>query len=239
VAPELPRLTLSNHAECTVLTGLARHLAEQGGIGRAPRVLRPGEVLYRQGEVTDHLYLVQEGVVRESLISQSGRELRLTVAGPGETVGELCFCSIRERQETMVADAPAVVVPIYAQDVLEYVLRGPEAALEVLEYLFHRIGTLTERLQELAFAHVRERIVRTLLEMAAAAAARPGSQAPNGGVVLSPMTHEEWASQVYATREQVTAILAELRRQRAIHYRGRRSPLVVYPQRLREQLPPD
>jgi CRP-like cAMP-binding protein len=230
-------LQLANHAECSALTGLAVYLARERAIGRLPRRLRAGEVLYERGDRTDHLYLVQAGTVRESLASPRGRELRLQVAEAGAAVGEMCFCSVRERQETVVADTDAVVVPVYGEDVVRYALQGPKAAREVLEYLFHRIGTLTERIQDLAFASVRERVVRRLVDMAERAPEAARAQdAGKGGepkVLLPPMTHEEWAADVYATREQVSAILADLRRQGAIDYRGPRSPIAVYPRRLR------
>jgi CRP-like cAMP-binding protein len=229
-------MRLSGHAECVALTGLALHLAERHGLGRSPRRLRPGETLYRAGDRTDHLYLVHRGVVQESLASASGRELRLYEAGAGETVGELCFCDVRQRQETVVATTEAEVVPVYAEDVVRYVTSGRQAALEVLEYLFHRIGALTERIEELAFANVRERLIRRLLDVAsdvASLAAGPGGRADNDrSVTLPPLTHEEWAARVYATREQVSAILADLRRRGAIAYTGRRSALTVFPSRL-------
>ncbi|MCL6595526.1 MAG: Crp/Fnr family transcriptional regulator [Firmicutes bacterium] len=230
-------LELASHTECTALTGLAVYLARERAIGRLPRPLRAGEVLYERGDRTDHLYLVQAGTVRESLASPRGRELRLQVAGAGAAVGEMCFCSVRARQETVVAETDAVVVPVYGQDVVRYILEGPDAAREVLEYLFHRIGTLTERIQDLAFASVRERVVRRLAELAEeAAGATEAYDAGAGGeprILLPPMTHEEWAAHVYATREQVSAILADLRRRGAIDYRGPRSPIAVYPRRLR------
>ena len=226
-APSL-ELRLADHAECRALTGLVEHLLERGqALGRTPRTVPAGAPLYHVGDRTDHLYLVRDGEVRESIASESGRELVLQVARPGETVGELCFCSVRERQESAVAVTDATVIPVYAEDVLSYVLKDPRAALEVLEYLFHRIGELSTRVQELAFQNVRERVIHHLLRMAGEASQRAAQAGQDADTVVLPrMTHEEWASRVYATREQVSGIFADLRRLGAVDYRPRSETVV-------------
>lgn len=240
--PQTPfELQLADHAECRALTGLVEHLLQRGqALGRTPRTVPAGSSLYRVGDRTDHLYLVRDGEVRESIASESGRELVLQVARQGETVGELCFCSVRERQESAVAVTDATVIPVYAEDVLSYVLKDPRAALEVLEYLFHRIGELSTRVQELAFQNVRQRVIHHLLRMAAEAAEGAGQTAQGTDTVVLPrMTHEEWASRVYATREQVSGIFADLRRLGAVDYRPRSETVVHVPvlRRLAEMRP--
>lgn len=220
-------LRLSSHAECRALTGLAAHLATRPGIQGTARRLRRGERLYGAGDATDRLYLVTEGVVHTHLMSESGRELRLGAAHAGDAVGELCFCSVRRRSESAVAATDAVVVPVLGEEVVRYAGSGSEAAREVLEHLFHRIAVLTGRVEELAFASARERLLRRLSALAAAA-----GLAPDGAVTLPAASHEDWARQVYATREQVSAVLADLRRRGAIDYHGHPSALTVYPARL-------
>lgn len=228
---------LSSHAACQALDGLARDLVRRGvmtGQGARPVQVRNGESLYRVGDRTDHFYLVQTGRIRASLESEAGRELVVADAGPGETVGELCFCAVHERQENAVAVTNATVIGVYGEDLIRYVQGGRDAAEEVLEYLFHQIGSLTTRVEALAFQTVRERLIHELLRLSQETE-RPiheskGSDREKTGqfVALPPRTHEEWAKRIYATREQVSVVLSDLRRQGAVQYRGR-SELVVSP----------
>lgn len=230
-------LTLADHSECQALNGLATHLMSRGMIrGHAATHVREAESLYRAGDRTDHFYLVQTGRVRATAHSQAGRDLWVGEAGPGETVGELCFCSVRERQETAVALTDTTVVAVYGEDVITYVQGGRDAARDVLEYLFHRIGELSSRVEALAFQNVRERLIHDLLRLAEEVdAGRHPSGGADASVPIPPMTHEEWATRIYTTREQVSAILAELRRLGAIEYRGR-GGILANPSALRRAL---
>ena len=84
------------------------------------------------------------------------------------------------------------------------------------------MAELTARVQELAFDDVERRVLRRLAVHTALAEADPETEA----VVLPRLTHEEWAAEVYATREPVTAILTRLRREGLIAYRAR-GPITV------------
>lgn len=223
-------MQLRTHAECRALTGLARQLAAT--VRRSPRPLAVGEHPYRQGDRADHLFLVLDGRVQESVTSRRGRELVLQTAGPGNIVGELCFCEVRYREEAATAVEASRVAPVYAEDLIAYA-RGTQAgALDVLEYLMHRVAELTARIQELAFDDVERRVLRRLAVRAALAVGPPTDV-----VVLPPLTHDEWAAEVYATREQVTAILTRLRREGLIAYRAR-GPITVDEAALQARLDP-
>ena len=112
------------------------------------------------------LFLVNEGVVRTSVLSSSGKELVTGVWGPGEVFGEFCLCQQqRERNER------AVVV----QDV-ELVRLGVEELIELVSVREGRAGhaaavlpphqRVEEKVAELAFANVRTRLGLLLLRLA-------------------------------------------------------------------------
>src|SRR5512140_752014 len=90
-------IDLPSHQACRALTeGLSHVAPDLLGRGRARR-LRAGETLYREGEATGSAWVVSRGRVRTLA---SGR---IESFGEGELVGELCFCSVRARQETATA----------------------------------------------------------------------------------------------------------------------------------------
>lgn len=219
---------LMDHAECAALSGLAAFVVEAQAAPRRVRRLAPGEILFHAGEPSDHLYVVRAGEVESRLTSASGREIQVARARSGDAVGEICLCAARLRPASAVATTAVEAVSVSAQDVVDYVLAGPDQAFGVLEHLFHRVADLTQRLETLAFAGTRARLVDRLLALAAATASEAG-----GAVRLPPRSHEDWAREVFTTREQVTSILADLRRAGAIRYEGHPSTIVVDPERLR------
>jgi CRP-like cAMP-binding protein len=70
----------------------------------APRQLRPGDILIRQGQPIDALYIVLEGAL--SVTTAGGEIARL---GAGEIIGEISFVDARPPATTVTAAMPAVV----------------------------------------------------------------------------------------------------------------------------------
>ena len=62
-----------------------------------------GDVIIRQGDPGDSLYLVLSGRLNVVSSDASGREIVLTVLEPGRTVGEISLLTGERRTATVVA----------------------------------------------------------------------------------------------------------------------------------------
>lgn len=82
----------------------------QGCLGE--RQLRPGEVLFNEGDSADDAYIVASGQV-EILKHQDDREARLALSGVGVVVGEMALLTNEPRNATARAltDVTLVVIP--------------------------------------------------------------------------------------------------------------------------------
>ncbi len=69
------------------------------GLGRV-RTLRPGEVLHREGESTDHVALVEGGSMKVARTTADGRELVLGIRGVGDLLGEMAAIDGSPREWT-------------------------------------------------------------------------------------------------------------------------------------------
>ncbi|MBL9023644.1 MAG: cytochrome P450 [Myxococcales bacterium] len=92
--------------------GTIEHLFEV--VDRAElRRLRPGEVLFRQGDPSDLLYLVQEGTVRVERRDDDDREARpLASLGAGSVVGEIGILHGVPRTATVIAETAVTVLAV-------------------------------------------------------------------------------------------------------------------------------
>ena len=54
-----------------------------------PRRIARGEIIRRQGDPGTGMVIIVSGRVRISLVSEDGREVTLTMLGPGEVLGEM------------------------------------------------------------------------------------------------------------------------------------------------------
>src|SRR5690606_12392148 len=189
-----------------------------------------GHVVYDYGDAVEHLYLVEERMVRTSVLSPGGRELVTGIWGAGDLFGQFCLCRQGERNERATVIQDAKIVRMGVEELLELAATG-DGALAMLQLFCQRISVLEQQVAELAFANVRTRLGLLLLRLA-----REGQGQGDGSVLLreSP-THEEMALRIGTTREQVSAILAQFRKQGLIAYQ-RTGPLRIYPERLREHI---
>jgi len=67
------------------------------------RISRRGEVLMRQGDAADGLYLVGSGRLQVLLTNTDGKEVVLNEAGRGELVGEMALLTDKPRSASIVA----------------------------------------------------------------------------------------------------------------------------------------
>src|SRR5690606_36836090 len=125
-------LVFSTHKQCAALLETVRsgraHLPK---FGRSRR-LEAGSVVYDFDDPVHHLYLVNSGQVRASVLSAEGRELVTGIYGPGEMFGQFCLCQRRERNERAVVTEDAELVSLGVEDLLE-LAASPDGALAMLQ----------------------------------------------------------------------------------------------------------
>lgn len=219
-------LALTSHRQCVAFMDVIRSGKEfLSEFGRSER-FAAGEIVYDYGDAVSHLYLIQAGIVRTSVLSSEGKELVTAVLGAGELFGQFCLCQKQERNERALVVEDAEVLRIGVEDLIQ-LASTRDGALAMLALFCHRISALEEKVAELAFANVRTRLGLLLLRLS-----KDGALQPDGSYLCRDVpTHEEIARRIGTTREQVTSLLAQFRKSGAIAYR-RAGPMRIYPGRL-------
>ena len=90
-------------------------LAHEVGRGVAQARFEPGEVVFRQGDRGDRLYMVLSGEA-EILHEADDGERLLAIVGPGEYFGEIALLSNRSRNATVRCRSPMSVLVLPASD---------------------------------------------------------------------------------------------------------------------------
>ncbi len=113
---------------------------EAGGLGR---VYQDGEILVRQGEAGDCMYVIQEGVV-EVLAEKNGHEVQLAVRGSGEIIGEMAIFEREVRSATVRARGPVRALTVDKKSFLRRVHEDPSVAFRLVQIMSRRIRALNE-----------------------------------------------------------------------------------------------
>ncbi len=176
------------------------------GAGRK-RVGR-GAILYRPGEAADPLYIVEEGLVKISVCSSSGRDLTLGLYGPGEVFGEESVLEDGRRMAFATALHPSLLVVVPRARLHALLERHKEVASLLTRLLATRVKDSIRQLESLVWSPVPARLAGALLRLAE----RNGVAESGGTRVDLRITHQELANLIGSTRETTTATLNEFRR---------------------------
>lgn len=133
-------------------------------------VRRPaGTMLFHVGEPGDTLYVIREGRAEVFFKNNTGEEVILESAGPGDIIGELSLLDTGPRSASVriLADLEALCL---SRDRLESFLQAnPGAALNLLTAMGRRLRISAEKLRHTATRNVNEAVEdkRTAFEKAA------------------------------------------------------------------------
>ena len=220
-----------SHSYCQVFSALIReHWSELKAFTPTAHFER-NETIFSIGDPADGIYLIESGRVRVSLLSAEGEEKIVAICRKGEVVGEVCLCDRGPRENQAVA-LGTVEVTSFRVDVLLRVLKeDPDTVFSLLMVFCARIQDYQQQVASLVFDGVRERLAKEMLRLSELAEGEP-----KGGPLELPvyLTHHELANLVSTTRDNVTRIMNEFRKDGLIDY-GRKK-ILIFPDRLEDYL---
>ena len=168
-------------------------------------------------EEGDALFMIARGQVKVSLVSEDGREVILSLLGPGAVFGELSLLDGKPRSANVVATEDTELVMLRRSDFLQLLHRVPQIAISLLAELAARLRKTDRKIEGLALLDVTSRISETLLQLAS----EQGNDTPQGVMVRSRPTHQQLANMSGTTRETVSRVLKRLESQGYITCKGR------------------
>ncbi|MDQ3104159.1 MAG: Crp/Fnr family transcriptional regulator [Actinomycetota bacterium] len=167
--------------------------------------LARGEVLFREGDSGDSLYVVLEGKFKLGKTSSDGRENLLAVLGPGQMFGELSLFDPGPRSATATAVTDGRLATLGHLALQRWLADRPDVARGLLFQLAHRLRRTSEVVGDLVFSDVPGRVAKALLDLST----RFGRPTDDGIRVHHDLTQEELAQLVGASRETVNKALAD------------------------------
>jgi CRP/FNR family cyclic AMP-dependent transcriptional regulator len=167
--------------------------------------IRRGEVLFREGDSGDRLFVVTDGKIKLGRSSTDGRENLLAILGPGQMFGELSLFDPGPRSATVTAVTDVSMLVLSHDEMVRWLSGRPEVARGLLSQLAGRLRKANDVVADLVFSDVPGRVAKALLDLSA----RFGRTADDGVHVHHDLTQEELAQLVGASRETVNKALAD------------------------------
>ncbi|MFI5543072.1 Crp/Fnr family transcriptional regulator [Streptomyces sp. NPDC085612] len=187
-------------------------------------VYQPRSTLLHQDEPTTHALLVLSGWTKVTAAHPNGYQALLALRGPGDIVGESAALTRKPRSATVTALETVRAVVIEHERFRAFLGRFPDVALQLLALASDRTRAADRRSLQFASMPVRERLAVLLLDLARI----HGRRTAAGWEVAVPLTKQELAGAVSASREMVQRELKSLR-DRGVISTGRRSLVIMRP----------
>jgi CRP-like cAMP-binding protein len=162
------------------------------------RQLVRGDILFEEGDPPDALYVVTRGRIAIAIANPiDRRESVVALMEPGDLFGDLGMLDDRPRSAMARALEPSAVLAIPFEPVLRMFDEHPRLLWNVTRMLAQRLRAMDEALADSVFLDVTGRTAKRLLELA------DGSDQ-----FTLPVTQEELAGMVGASRERVNKAIA-------------------------------
>jgi CRP/FNR family transcriptional regulator len=187
-------------------------------------IVAAGSTLHREGDVAPHLELVMTGVLRVYVSAPDGRTMTVRYCRPGAILGAVSlFAASFALPATIQALVDSEVLALQPATVRRLVDRDPRVATALLRELSERVLSFIAEIPSGAFATVRQRVARHLLDLA--------SEHQRGSELIARVTQQELAEAGGTVREVVVRILRELRAAGVVETR-REGIVILAPERL-------
>lgn len=191
-----------------------------------------GELLLQEGDDATCLMAIREGFVKITAISDAGIERLLWIAGRYDvTPVERLFSKNTIVRYFYTALTSGSYYAVDKATFLATAFTHPELMTEIARGMSSHYDDLLDRINTIDTATVEERLVRTLCYLAERFSSADTIDLYKQGLRL---THQDLASMIGSTRETVSLILNQLRREGVIEYGKRR--FVVTPGKLMKRI---
>ena len=173
------------------------------------RTFRKDAFIIRPGETPPGVFYIYQGLVKAYDVTKYNEENLLIIRKEEELFPLIWGITGKERHVVYQALVPTTTWQISRETFLQAVEKRPEALAPLLDMTLEMYRLHSERILNLEYRTVRERIISFLLTMSR----RFGKTTADGLLIDVPLRHQDIASSVNATRETTSRELAVLERQ--------------------------
>ena len=187
----------------------------------SPAAYPKGAMLFVEGQPSRWVFVLCGGRVKLSTSSADGKSLIVRIAETGEVLGLPATVTGKAYELTAEVIEPSQANFIARQDFLVFLRQHGEAALRVAQQLGETYHSAIAEMRTIGLSHsAGEKLARFLLYLS------EDRGDANGEIrVTLSLTHEEIAQMIGTSRETVTRLFADFKKQQLLQVKG--STLII------------
>jgi len=192
----------------------AQAFLDSAGVKKTIKEFKRADVVYSQGDTAKNVMYLQEGGVKLSVVSESGKEAVVAMLGPGDFFGEGCMAGQPVRMGSATAITPSTVLLIDKTEMFKVLHEQHDLSDRFISFMLARNIRIEEDLVDQLFNSSEKRLARTLLLLA-----RYGKD-DQPHAVLHEVSQETLAEMIGTTRSRVNFFMNKFRKLGFIKYNG-------------------
>ena len=190
-----------------------RAFLDSAGVARTIRKYERSAVIFSQGDAANDVFYIQNGSVKLSVLSRTGKEAVVAVLGQGDFFGEGCLAAQPRRMATASAMGTTTVLVIEKPQMIDLLHTQTALAERFLAHMLARNIRVEEDLVDQLFNSSEKRLARVLLLLS-----RYGKA--DQPLPISKMSQETLAEIVGTTRSRVNFFMNKFRDLGFVEYNG-------------------
>ena len=187
---------------------------ESGAVAKTVAQFARGAAIFKQGDVSRHVFYIQSGGVKLSVLSKTGREAVVAMLGQGDFFGEGCLAGQRIRMGSATAIAPSAILLVARERMVRLLHKQHGMSDRFIAHMLARNIRIEEDLIDQLFNSSEKRLARALLLLA-----RYGKQDKPSRMVPK-ISQETLARMIGTTRSRVNFFLNKFKKLGFIEYSG-------------------
>lgn len=177
------------------------------------QVYKKGQVIFHEGSKPSGLHCVNSGKIKVSKLGSDGKEQIIRLAKPGDMIGYRALMAESSYSASAVALDDTVVCFIPKTEFLKLVSANIHVTNGLMKLLSTALGEAEERMVQMAYKPVRERLAEALLLL------QKTYQEGDNNFTIS-ISREDLASIVGTAKETTIRLLSEFKDENIITSKG-------------------
>lgn len=183
-----------------------------------------GQMILLEEALGETFFVISNGSVKITRLSDDGREVILAMLGEGDFFGEMSLLDGEGRSANVVALDDAEVLTLSRNDFLDILQKFPMIAISLLEELASRLRKSDQQIESLSLSDVEHRIGMTLIRLS-----EELGKIKNGNVNIQGLPYQQDIANMAGTsRETVSRTLSLLEEKGLVKRNGRNLTIFDY-----------
>ncbi|WP_370391683.1 response regulator [uncultured Winogradskyella sp.] len=131
------------------------------------------EVIYREGDHANYIYLISDGAVKCHKLDDQGKELTTGLFKEDDLFGYTSFTHNLPHKETATALKPVKLMGIALHELLDILNENHKVTIALIDLLTDDLSNIKDQLLQMAYSSVNKKTARTIVQFAEKINRRP------------------------------------------------------------------